>query len=54
MERPSHREKREELMKDKDTVRKILMEGTDRARYHASKTLRKVRKRVGAAYIKGK
>ncbi len=46
------REKREELMKDKAVVRKILLEGADKARYHASKTLRKVRKKVGAVYYK--
>jgi len=49
-----YQEKREELMKDKTQVRKILLEGADKARYHATKTLRKVRKRVGTTYFKDK
>jgi len=47
-----YREKRAELVADPARVRKILLEGADKARYHAVKTLRKVRKRVGAAYFK--
>ena len=49
-----YREKREELMGDKARVRKILLDGADKARYHATKTLRKVRKRVGSTYFKDK
>jgi len=49
-----YREKREELMSDKARVRKILLEGADKARYHAVKTLRKVRKKVGSTYFKDK
>lgn len=48
------REKKKELVSDKARVRKILLEGADKARYHAVKTLRKVRKRVGSAYFKDK
>lgn len=48
----SYRERHDELVKDQDTVRKILREGAEKAHCHASKTLRKVRKRVGAAYYK--
>ncbi len=47
-----YRKRHNELVKDQDTVRKILCEGAEKARYHASKTLRKVRKRVGSAYYK--
>jgi len=49
-----YREKREELMSDLPRVRRILREGADKARYHAEKTLRKVRKRVGSVYFKDK
>jgi len=48
------REKRQELLSDRGRVRKILLEGADKARYHATKTLRKVRKRVGTTYFKDK
>ncbi len=47
-----YREHHEELLKDQDGVRKILLEGAEKARYQAIKTLRKVRKKVGAAYFK--
>ncbi|MCD6308518.1 MAG: tryptophan--tRNA ligase [Candidatus Latescibacteria bacterium] len=49
-----YREKREELLADPARVRKILLDGADKARYHAVKTLRKVRKRVGSAYFRDK
>ncbi|MFC1692865.1 tryptophan--tRNA ligase [Candidatus Latescibacterota bacterium] len=48
-----HREKHKELMKDTAIVRKILLEGADKARYHAQKTLSKVRKKVGVVYVQG-
>ncbi|MFC1508304.1 tryptophan--tRNA ligase [Candidatus Omnitrophota bacterium] len=47
-----YRERHEELIKDKEEVRKILREGAEKARYHAVKTMRKVRKRVGTQYVK--
>ena len=47
-----YRKSHDELTKDQPRVRKILLEGADKARYHAEKTLRKVRKRVGALYFK--
>jgi len=43
-------ERREELLADKDGLRKILADGKDRARYHANKTMRKVRKKTGLVY----
>lgn len=46
------REKRAELIADKTRVRRILLAGADKARYHAMKTLAKVRKRVGSTYFK--
>ena len=49
-----YRERREELAADPDRVRKILLEGAEKARYHAVKTLRRVRKRVGSTYFKDK
>ncbi len=49
-----YREKHEELMADLPAVRKILLDGADKARYHAVKTLRKIRKRVGSTYFKDK
>lgn len=48
------RERREELIRDKEQVRKILNEGADKARYHANKTLRKIRKKVGTTYLREK
>ncbi len=45
-----YREKREELLKDRDRIYKILSEGAEKARYIANKTLRKVRKKVGILY----
>ena len=45
-----YRERRDELMKDQPYVRRVLLDGADKARYHANRTLRKVRKRVGAVY----
>ncbi len=49
-----YRERRDELMNDKAMVGKILADGADKARYHANKTLRKIRKRVGTTYLKSK
>ncbi len=49
-----YRERHAELTADQPRVRKILLEGADKARYHAIKTMRKVRKRVGATYFKDK
>jgi len=43
-------EKRKEILADKDGLRKILATGADKARYAASKTLRKVRKKGGLFY----
>jgi tryptophanyl-tRNA synthetase len=48
------REKRAELLSDKAKVRKILLDGADKARYHALKTLRKVRRKVGSEYFREK
>ncbi|MDW7644158.1 MAG: tryptophan--tRNA ligase [Desulfuromonadales bacterium] len=42
--------RRQELLADQDRLRKILANGRDKARYAASKTLRKVRKKTGLAY----
>ncbi len=47
-----YRERHKELLKNQPGVRKILLEGAEKARYHAIKTLHKVRKRVGATYYK--
>ena len=47
-----YRERRAELINDRAGVRKILLEGADKARYHATKTIRKVRKKVGSKYFK--
>ncbi len=44
----------EELAKDQDGVRRILLEGAEKARHHAVKTLQIVRKRVGSMYFKDK
>jgi len=43
-------ERRNELLADSDGLRKILAMGADKARYHANKTLRKVRKKGGLIY----
>ncbi|MEE4253244.1 MAG: tryptophan--tRNA ligase [Desulfuromusa sp.] len=43
-------EKRKEILADPEGVRKILATGADKARYIASKTLRKVRKKGGLLY----
>lgn len=43
-------EKREALLADKDALKAILAEGAQKARYAASKTLRKVRKKTGLTY----
>jgi tryptophanyl-tRNA synthetase len=48
------RNRRDELLNDKAAVRKILLEGADKARYYATKTMRKVRKKVGSTYFKDK
>jgi len=47
-----YRERHDRLMKDQAAVRAILLAGAVKARYCAEKTLRKVRKRVGATYFK--
>ncbi len=49
-----YRERRGELIKDQTYVRKVLLDGADKARYHADKTIYKVRKKVGATYFKDK
>ena len=49
-----YRAKREELISDKAAVRKILLDGADKARYHANRTLGKVREKVGSVYFKDK
>jgi tryptophanyl-tRNA synthetase len=43
-------ERRKELLADKEALRKVLAEGAQKARYAASKTLRKVRKKTGLSY----
>jgi tryptophanyl-tRNA synthetase len=43
-------QRREELLADKDHLRGILADGAGKARYAASKILRKVRKKTGLAY----
>jgi tryptophanyl-tRNA synthetase len=43
-------EYRRELLANPDGIRQILTRGADKARYAASKTLRKVRKKTGLAY----
>ena len=43
-------EKRKEILADPEGLRKILAAGADKARYIASKTLRKVRKKGGLIY----
>ncbi len=43
-------ERRKELLEDKETLRKVLAEGAQKARYAAAKTLRKVRKKTGLSY----
>lgn len=43
-------EKRKEILADPEGLRKILTAGADKARYIASKTLRKVRKKGGLIY----
>ena len=43
-------ERRKELLADKDGLRKVLTDGAQKARYAASKTLRKVRKKTGLSY----
>lgn len=49
-----YRERHTELMNDQPKVRKILIDGAEKARYHAVKTMRKVRKKVGSTYFKDK
>jgi tryptophanyl-tRNA synthetase len=49
-----YRERHAELMDDQPQVRKILLEGAEKARYHAVRTMRKVRKKVGSTYFKDK
>jgi tryptophanyl-tRNA synthetase len=43
-------ERRKELLNDPDTIRRILAQGADKARYAGAKTLAKVRKKTGLAY----
>ena len=43
-------ERRKELLADKESLRKVLAEGAQKARYAASKTLRKIRKKTGLSY----
>jgi tryptophanyl-tRNA synthetase len=43
-------ERRKELLADKEALRKVLADGAQKARYAASKTLRKVRKKTGLSY----
>ncbi|APG27923.1 tryptophan--tRNA ligase [Syntrophotalea acetylenivorans] len=43
-------ERRKELLADKEALRKILADGAQKARWAASKTLRKVRKKTGLIY----
>ncbi|HEX9776846.1 MAG TPA: tryptophan--tRNA ligase [Geopsychrobacteraceae bacterium] len=43
-------ERRNALLADSDGLRKILAAGADKARYHADKTMRKVRKKSGLVY----
>ena len=43
-------ERRKEILADTEGIRKILATGADKARYIASKTLRKVRKKGGLLY----
>lgn len=43
-------EKRRELMADKDGIRRILAQGSEKARHVARKTMAKVRKKVGLSY----
>ncbi len=45
-----YRQKRMELLSDLPALREILAQGAEKARYTAMKTLRKVRKKVGADY----
>ena len=46
------RERRAELLRNQDEIRKILREGAEKARYYAVRTIRKVRKKVGTLYYK--
>lgn len=46
------RDKYSELMSDQSKVRKILMDGAEKARNHAVKTLEDVRSKVGSAYFR--
>ena len=47
-----YRERHAELSANREGVQKILAEGAEKARYHAVKTLRKVRKKAGVIYMK--
>jgi tryptophanyl-tRNA synthetase len=49
-----YREYRAELAADRPRVRQILLQGADKARYHANRTLQKVRRKTGAIYFKDK
>jgi len=43
-------QRREEILADLDGLRKVLSDGAEKARYVASKTMRKVRKKTGILY----
>ncbi|MFO7982998.1 MAG: tryptophan--tRNA ligase [Desulfuromonadales bacterium] len=45
-----HTEKRRELLENPAELRKTLAEGAEKARYHANKIMRKVRKKTGLVY----
>ena len=47
-----YRDRHAVLMNDQASVRKILLQGAEKARYYANKTLQKVRKKVGSRYFK--
>ncbi|MDF1580289.1 MAG: tryptophan--tRNA ligase [Desulfuromonadales bacterium] len=42
--------RRNALLAEPDNIRQILAQGAEKARYHANKTLRKVRKKTGLVY----
>lgn len=44
------RERRQELARQREEVEKILADGADKARYHAVRTMRKVRRKTGLEY----
>lgn len=44
------KQRREELLADKEGLRKTMAQGAEKARYFANKTMRKVRKKTGLIY----